>query len=525
MTTDTQPTLPPSFEFKPQHLTQLQHIALTDEFSHDDQPTSSSSTTAPPSTNTQPEISSGSYDWVELKDAIKYRIKFCLEEEFGREGGMELHSAANLIPLCTEGSGFGEVAMQAASAAVEEESEKGTEAQANGSTSSARVPYVSPADTQNFYPSKRPCSSTTATISPLSPAEVNSALNTLFSMLDDFDLQPPFTIQRLAELVISPTTHYNSAKKWIGAVKRCLSVTATRDAFPIIPVQGPVGMNGVDTAQQAGVEEMSDIEMDRMDGLPPSSSAGSVGGRSRSSSIASTTEPLFSPIPFIVRDENRNLTHPNTAARGDGEEAQQIPNLELGGADRTHATNETPKKVIDVAPIPTSKSPIAANAEEEDKKVQLEDVEMEESKTEETPLEGKSSDVGSVAAAVDATQSSVSSAVDAVAAQDEKVATPPSAPAATGASEPLGVPDGEVDEIDNPTNSVHALTSTATTSTNSTSSASDIASTENASATASGMGEDKEKEEKAQLQEGEEENNVRSSKRRKSDASIGDPCD
>ncbi len=38
-----------------------------------------------------------------LKDAIKYRIRQCLEENFSVEGKKELHPAAGLIPFVKEG--------------------------------------------------------------------------------------------------------------------------------------------------------------------------------------------------------------------------------------------------------------------------------------------------------------------------------------------------------------------------------------------------------------------------------------
>ncbi len=175
--------------------------------------------------------------------------------------------------------------------------------------------------------------------------------------------------------------HYRSGAKWVGALKRCLSVTATRDAFPISPVLPPVGGSALVNGNHDGegedvggsatsASDMSEVEMDRMDGLPPSSSSSS--GRARSESVgsnASHTEPLFSPIPFIVRDENGMLTHhPNATANtggasqgkeageegGEGMVIDQIPDLELGGADRTQDMSEVCRRrwLMLLPPVP-----------------------------------------------------------------------------------------------------------------------------------------------------------------------------
>ncbi|SJX60495.1 uncharacterized protein SRS1_10118 [Sporisorium reilianum f. sp. reilianum] len=540
----TQPNdISPTFEWKPEYLAQLQHIADTDEFqSHDDHH-------PPPSS-----IPSGTYDWTLLKEAIKYRIQECLREEFGQAQGargLDLHPAAALMPwvepgsdmevtwhranmglLCAEVEGDGEevgkaekaeqgsqaaggdeamtseaevaTSATAASAAAETDTaptEPATDhAQTNGTSATAtdddspsetqytylsrfhsnpehhnrtftHPPFVHRADVQNFYPSKRPPSSTPAA---LTPAERTTYTSTLFSMLEDFDVQPPFTIQRLCELVVAPTAHYSTAHKWVAALKRCLSVTATRDAFPISPVQAPVGVVGVNGHSEDEVA-VSEVDMDRMDGLPPAT-------RSRSASVGSnaSAEPLFSPIPFILRDENGRQS-------GEGDHVvvtDQIPDLEPGSADRTHAAEALPKEVVDVAPP-------AATAHDDEK----ENSEPMQQDSPAQPTAAASADT--VAAAVEASTSSA----------------PAPAPATAGvaaASEPQGLlPAGAVDELDNPTQTVNPLTATTTTTSE----------TQPAAAQQSGAQTEPRQEEE---ESGEPEDAQRSSKRRKSVASLHD---
>lgn len=572
MTSDNLHDLDPAFEWKPTYMAQLKHIADTDEFLHEDeqQLPSSSASTSSPSAQALPHP--GAYDWPVLKDAIKYRIRDCLQEYFSEERPRDLHPASVLIPWCTPGFSFmttllqrnegllgylpegaqkgeeagaaetaevaddGAAAESTPSAASQMDSSSATGAdapaertegkqdgepsdpqqrQAQASTSATSQPPspsqatpISPqllhppevhmADAQDFYPSKR--RSTTTTVPPLSPDEIAKQTCILFSMLDDFDVQPPFTIQRLCELIVAPTSHYNSGAKWVAALKRCLSVTATRDAFPISPVQAPVGielMNGTH-GEEGSQTDMSEVDMDRMDGLPPSSA------RSRSSSVASNanSEPLFSPIPFIVRDENGQLTDQQAGAESEraGVDAtlmDQIPDLELGGADRTHAMGVLPKEVVDVAPTAPA---AAASDDQQDVPMAEADEPMQEAEPQ-PPVSTEAS--GSVAAAVDATQTIPESS----ASVEPQAAT-------AAASEPLGVPDGEVDEIDNPTQTVHPLTST--TSSTTTTAAMDAPGDEEKTV---------EPEAAQPTVEEEDADNPRSTKRRKSVASIHDPRD
>ncbi|KAJ9476725.1 hypothetical protein PHBOTO_000390 [Pseudozyma hubeiensis] len=557
MTSDTPNSLSSTFQWSPTYLAQLQHIADTDEFLHEDvshhQRNLSSSSSSAAGVSSSPVAAapaaavpqSGAYDWSVLKDAIKYRIRSCLEESFGDERQMMLHPATKLMPYVGEGDdavdleivweradhgflsekreqeqekeaeGAGDKsgtmeggaanATSAAASAAEVGGATGADAvvpaerdqdaaapQTNGASGSSAAavgngasssspkaapaysyrqtgvnsdpsyshpPFVHRADVINFYPSKRSLP-TTSSIPPLSPDTIDTQTSILYSMLDDFDTQPPFTIQRLCELIVSPTAHYNSAHKWIAAIKRCLSVTATRDAFPISPVQAPVGImtNGTHEEGAAGGVEVSELEMDRMDGLPAR--------RERSSSVASSgvSEPLFSPIPFIVRDENGQLTGGdreggdegiNVTAGVEGGLMDQIPDLELGGADRTQIGDRLPKEVVDVAPP-------AATTEQPDEKPATGEEAMDESSDEPMQEDATTSATAAATTVAPSADTSAAAAADAVAAVEATSSGAPPTTTSAAATEPLGVPVGQVDEIDNPSLTVNPLTSTTT---------------------------------------------------------------
>lgn len=84
--------------------------------------------------------------------------------------------------------------------------------------------------------------------------------------------QPPFTIQRLAELALRPREHYNFVGKYLRAVERTLVVTSGWDEYR------------VDTY----IEDASSLN-----------GAFSVSNQA----LAHATTPLFSPIPFLANRE------------------------------------------------------------------------------------------------------------------------------------------------------------------------------------------------------------------------------
>ncbi|KAF8652753.1 hypothetical protein AX16_004250 [Volvariella volvacea WC 439] len=97
----------------------------------------------------------------------------------------------------------------------------------------------------------------------------------IFAQLDEFESNPPFTIQRLCELCLYPLRHYRSVGKYLRAVEKTLFVTSTWDSFPSSlddrsrPMIGP----GVKPRQKS----------------PPKT-------------------PLFSPIPFLHGDARRSAS-------------------------------------------------------------------------------------------------------------------------------------------------------------------------------------------------------------------------
>ncbi|KAG8893611.1 hypothetical protein FRB99_001849, partial [Tulasnella sp. 403] len=101
--------------------------------------------------------------------------------------------------------------------------------------------------------------------SKLSVESANEEMERLFGMLDEFEEYPPFTIQRICELLVRPRV-YKSLGKFIRAFERGLLVTSTYDQYVI-------DTYAVQSAP--GQENFSE------------------------SALKLAMTPLFSPIPFL----------------------------------------------------------------------------------------------------------------------------------------------------------------------------------------------------------------------------------
>ncbi|KAL5511159.1 hypothetical protein ACEPAH_4374 [Sanghuangporus vaninii] len=107
----------------------------------------------------------------------------------------------------------------------------------------------------------------------LSEEEAKEMYEGICKLLYEFEGNPPFTIQRLCELMVRPRQHFKYAGKYLRAVERALLVTSTIDAFPVVSA------------------EENDAS---------SSPFMSIG------SLREATTPLFSPIPFLHEDARRS---------------------------------------------------------------------------------------------------------------------------------------------------------------------------------------------------------------------------
>lgn len=395
--------------------------------------------------------------WPTLKDAIK----FMLEETFRQwpsSSASILHPAATLIPLQSSSvddtslspepsrqygavasnghardgvneNGEGEVEATS-NGGVDQNSNQALRVEAEGAYSADNDFSVREVDMQAFFPSKSQApaqwkGSWGKRID--TEEELNAERRCIFSMLDDFVNQPPFTIQRLSELVLRPTEHHHTLPKYVSALKRLLSVTATRDAFPAHP--GDEEDNGEVLLE----EEEEDMVMDSQANGAASTTRRTPSVRSRSASVqgSPSSAPLFSPIPFLMRSGDEGMP-------GGG----HLANVE-GGLDQAASDESAESRLSFDADVPSMELAGADRTTEQ------------ASELAERTGKGTTFHRGLTETEADASPS-VQKAADADAEQLERVPQPgldavPQqhvAAASTANHEPLGVPSGPVDEVD-----------------------------------------------------------------------------
>ncbi|KAF4614996.1 hypothetical protein D9613_003208 [Agrocybe pediades] len=105
--------------------------------------------------------------------------------------------------------------------------------------------------------------------------EADSMKGDIFVLLDQFEDNPPFTIQRLCELCVDPMRQYKSVGKYLRAVEKTLLVTSTWNSFP------PLSESEIHSAGRSAIVLGSTLQ-------------------------SAPSTPLFSPIPFLHDDARRS---------------------------------------------------------------------------------------------------------------------------------------------------------------------------------------------------------------------------
>ncbi|KAK5121296.1 hypothetical protein LTR85_005462 [Meristemomyces frigidus] len=133
------------------------------------------------------------------------------------------------------------------------------------------------------------------------PPELLSLYQSSTRILEhDFSQSPPYTIQRLAELVLHPKRHYRFLPAYLRALDRIVSVSSPISDFPLPTLQAAVNggfLTNGDSSQVNGVAEREGLGSDE-----------SLGGA------------LLTPIPWL-RTNNTALTG-STTANGNGHDGE-----------------------------------------------------------------------------------------------------------------------------------------------------------------------------------------------------------
>lgn len=117
------------------------------------------------------------------------------------------------------------------------------------------------------------------------PKQIVDMLADITNHLMTFASYPPHTIQRLAELVLSPRAHYRALASYLHAVDRVVQVTSGVDTYPLPPA----------------ISDMSSMNVNGEDAKDP---AGSVAWSNPTTAALGTDEALggalLTPIPWLT---------------------------------------------------------------------------------------------------------------------------------------------------------------------------------------------------------------------------------
>lgn len=116
------------------------------------------------------------------------------------------------------------------------------------------------------------------------PTQIANMLSEIKAHIEAFTTYPPHTIQRLAELIISPRAHYKALASYLHAVDRVVQVTSGTSTYPLPPA----------------VPDMSHMAINGADGVawsnPTTTAAAATLGSDEALGGA-----LLTPIPWLTR--------------------------------------------------------------------------------------------------------------------------------------------------------------------------------------------------------------------------------
>lgn len=121
------------------------------------------------------------------------------------------------------------------------------------------------------------------------PRQIQDMLDHILTHIQGFETFPPHTIQRLAELILTPRAHYKALAAYLHAVDRVVLVTSSTDVYPLppaIPDMSNMSINGT----------TDDESKDPADGVSWTNSTNTAVGSDEALGGA-----LLTPIPWLTR--------------------------------------------------------------------------------------------------------------------------------------------------------------------------------------------------------------------------------
>lgn len=158
----------------------------------------------------------------------------------------------------------------------------------------------------------------------------------------------PYTIQRIAELLLDPTRCYTTLGKFLRALEKSLLVTSSWEAPSYVPLT------------QSSIPSSSLYRSTSISSLSTASTSGSSDRGSDEDSMMppGSLTPMFSPIPFLSHEEGLGMDI-DSLGPGEGNGHMEgsgqglMSPLMLGGEDSSGA----PFRFDDAPAVPSARSP------------------------------------------------------------------------------------------------------------------------------------------------------------------------
>ncbi|KAF1825381.1 uncharacterized protein K489DRAFT_399582 [Dissoconium aciculare CBS 342.82] len=210
-----------------------------------------------------------------------------------------------------------------------QEGNKETENEAPERAASESGPTMTPFGYELMLPSQQNTTPSTPTGNaqpgadtlprPQMPEELQSLYrNCRRTLEDDFSRQPPYTVQRLAEMILRPHQYYRHLPAYLRALDRVVSVSSSSAEFPlpahILPSSSGFLTNGE---------------------VPPIMN-GTLAEREGLGSDESLGGALLTPIPWLQRHPSGDTLNPLWHGDADARESDETPN----GADTTSSPDD-----------------------------------------------------------------------------------------------------------------------------------------------------------------------------------------
>ncbi|KAI5815459.1 PPP4R2-domain-containing protein [Pyronema omphalodes] len=242
---------------------------------------------------------------------------------------------------------------------------------------------------------------------PSSPSADPHLLSLKTTLTNSFPLAPPYTVQRLAELLLQPKQHYTSLPKFIRALERVLSVTSTTERFPL-PSEGldtgegeftslgrgmGVSMSGLGSDEALGGALLTKIPW--LTEKPAEPVETMQGPEMTEEDVGKQPEGgVLSPQPVRMEEDTEETKEEVAEVKKEDNEAKEVKDEEMVDAPGESADTTVDEVQVQVAAVDMGEnSPVKMEEDTKEGDEKKEDMTEEAEKKEDTEVKDAESEI------------------------------------------------------------------------------------------------------------------------------------